>query len=274
MSCRCLAALAALALGACAVAPSAAVPQGGAAGLPPISPNRPTFSDGTAVVPPDHLQIETGWTVTQRDQSGTETMRHNVPEVVARYLLTDTFEVRLVWGGYVWTDSETGGATTSDDGGTDVGLAVLVPVVGQDGWRPALVVEAATTLGIGAENLTSGHADPTLKLLWSYGGGRLPDWLSVGGNLIASYPAEAGDRFTQTAASLYAFVSPTGTDTSFYAEWYVVTPLVNNGDEAHTADIGVVQRLSRTTAVDARIGFGLDADADDLFAGLGFSVLF
>jgi hypothetical protein len=35
-----------------------------------------------------------------------------------------------------------------------------------------------------------------------------------------------------------------------------------------------VQRLSRTTAVDARVGFGLDDDADDRFIGFGFSVLF
>ena len=43
-------------------------------GTPPealISPNRPTFSDGTSLVPRDKVQVEMGWTFTRRDQGGT-----------------------------------------------------------------------------------------------------------------------------------------------------------------------------------------------------------
>jgi len=35
-----------------------------------------------------------------------------------------------------------------------------------------------------------------------------------------------------------------------------------------------VQRLNRTTAIDARMGFGLDDRADDWFTGIGISFLF
>jgi hypothetical protein len=45
-------------------------------------------------------------------------------------------------------------------------------------------------------------------------------------------------------------------------------------DAAHNADLGLVQRVSRTVAVDAHVGFGLDDEADDFFAGAGISFLF
>jgi hypothetical protein len=266
---------AALALAACATGPGTGTVQEPAASeLPPISPNRPTFSDGTSLVPLGHAQIETGYTFTQRDDPGVEATRHNAPEVVARYRLLETLEARLLWGGYAWGETESGGATSRAEGGTDPALGFVMPIVDQRDWVPAFAFEALTTLGAGSEEFSSGHADPTLKLLWSYGGGHLPDWLGIGGNFNASWPTESGERYRQTAASLYAFVTPSGGDTSWFAEWYVISPYSKDSGSAHHADFGVVQRLNRTTAIDARLGFGLDDDADDFFAGVGISFLF
>lgn len=242
--------------------------------LPPISPNRPTFSDGTTLIPLGHAQLETGYTFTDRKQDGVETQRQNAPEVTARYRVLDTLEARVLWGGYAWSETDAGGASSHADGGSDLALAAVIPIADQDGWRPAFAVEVLSTLGIGDEDFSSGHADPTAKLLWSYGGGHLPDWLGIGGNLNASFPTESGDRFTQTAASVYATVTPVDSDTSGFGEWYVVTPYANNLDAAHSADFGVVQRLSRYTAIDARVGFGLNDAADDFFTGFGFSIFF
>lgn len=239
-----------------------------------IFPNRPTFSDGTSLVPHGHLQIETGYTFTHR-HDGADIDRHNVPEVLARYRVFDSLEARLLWGGYAWSDSESGGTREHADGATDLALAIVVPIVGQDDLRPAVALEVASTLGAGDSDFSTQRADPTLKVLWSYGGGRLPDWLGVGGNLNASFPTESGERFTQTAASLYATVNPFDTtDTTFFGEWYVVSPYAKDTHAAHSLDAGVVQRVTATTAVDARIGLGLNEQADDLFAGVGFSVIF
>jgi hypothetical protein len=243
--------------------------------LPPISPNRPTFSDSTVLVPAGHLQVETGYTFTRRTEAGADAQRSNFPEVVLRYGISDRLEVRAVWGGYAWSEVDAGGGGASrDDGGTDPGLAILVPVTDQQGLVPAVTLEAATTFGVGSESFSSGHADPTLKLLWSYCGDRLPEWLGVGGNLIASFPTENGDRFTQTAASLWTTWSAAGGDTSVFAEWFVVSEPANNVESTQSVGFGVVQRLSNTVAVDARVGFGLDDRADDFFTGIGISFLF
>lgn len=269
-----LAGVAALASSGCSAAPPGISHQHATDEARLISPNRPTFSDGATLVPRHYVQFETGWTLAHRDDAGATSERHNAPEMVGRYRLFDSLEVRASWGGYV--SAATGGAKSpsTEEGAADPALAVLVPIVDQDGLRPTLVLEVASTIGIGDETLTSGHADPTVKLLWSYGGGALPEWLTVGGNLIASYPTESGDRFSQTAASLYATASAADAGTSIFAEWYVVSPYSNEFEAAHSVDAGVVQRLGRTTAVDARVGLGLDSQADDWFTGLGFSVMF
>jgi hypothetical protein len=69
-------------------------------------------------------------------------------------------------------------------------------------------------------------------------------------------------------------IPPAAPDTCLFAEWYVLSPYANHVGSAHNTDFGVIQRLTRTMAVDARVGFGLDQDADDFFTGVGFSVLF
>lgn len=248
--------------------------QGNDGALPPISPNRPTFSDGTSLVPVGHVQMETGWTFARRTQAGTGTERHSVPEVVGRFRASESLEVRLLWGGYAWSESDDGGVTARDDGATDPAVAIVVPIAAQEGWRPAFAIEVGTTLGVGDSDIGSGHADPVAKVLWSYGGGELPEWLGVGGNLVAAYPTEAGDRFTQTAASVYATFAVPGPDTSWFVEWFLVARPANNVASTQSVDVGVVQRLSPTIAVDARIGCGLDDRADDVFGGVGISFLF
>lgn len=256
-------------LSACAAVD--APPQTGTPTLPPISPNRPTFSDGTSLVPVGHAQLETGWTYTGRAQSGIDSERHNLPEVVLRARVSETIEARAIWNGIAFSDVDGAGR---DDGGTDPALAIVVPLLDQGDLTPAVAIEALSTLGVGDHAFSSGHADPTAKLLWSYGGGRLPDWLSIGGNLNVSWPTENGDRFTQTAASVWASVTGPGPDTSWFAEWYVVSEPANNVESTHSVDFGIVQRVDPRVAVDARVGFGLDDRADDFFTGIGISFLF
>ncbi len=258
----------------CALPPKAAGQEPAAAERPPIAPNRPTFSDSTSLVPVGHTQIETGITFARRTQAATETERTNGPEVAARYRVSEAVEARVTWGGQAWSSVDQGAGGETDDGATDPSLGIVVPLAEQHGWQPAIAMEVLTTLGIGAAAFSSGHADPTAKLLWSYGGEKLPDWLGIGGNFNVSYPTEDGDRFTQTATSLYATVTPTGTDTCWFAEWYLVGRPANHVDATQSVDFGAVQRLNRTTAFDARIGFGLDARADDWFTGIGISFLF
>jgi hypothetical protein len=82
-----------------------------------ISTDRPSFSDGTGIVPLGHLQVETGYTFTLRDRNDVENQRHNAPEVHARVAIAeDRFELRFLTSGYVWTRSSSGSGYDSDEG--------------------------------------------------------------------------------------------------------------------------------------------------------------
>lgn len=260
-----------LALTGCTVSAPVASPQGAAAAEPVISTNRPSFSDSASLVPANHLQVETGYTFTKRNRSGASVERHAVPEVLARYRLLDRLETQVLFGGYASQDTTSGGTTTEADGDTDLGFGIRVPLEDQHGWIPTLALGAIATVGTGDDAFsTQDHTVVTGKLLWAYS---FDGGLGLGGNFVLAYPFDGQDRFDQFAASVYGTVS-LDDRTTVFGEYYVVTPYASGTGPAHTVDGGVLHLLSRTVQLDARVGFGLNDEADDVFTGFGISFLF
>jgi len=245
-----------------------------------ISADRPGFSEGAGIVPTGHLQLETGYTFTFRNRDDVETQRHNAPELLARFgLLEDRLEVRLSTSGYVWsrTDDGSGAGFVSSEGFSDLALGVKVKLADQDGWLPRLALDAASTLGVGSDNISSQTAEPTLKLLWAYDLGRSfgDGWngITLGGNAVIAWPTTDGDRFTQGQGSVYLSL-PIADRVSGFAEYYVIGPNSKGGDAAHYVDFGGAYLLNNRTQLDARVGFGLNEEADNMFLGVGISILF
>lgn len=255
---------------ACAGA-AAARPRQDAPPAPTISTNRPSFSDSASLVPADHLQLEIGYTFTSRSRSGTETERHAAPEVLARHRLLDWLETQVLWGGFASLDARSGDTTEEANGDTDLGFGLRVPIEDQHGWLPTLALGGSATVGTGDDAFSTGdHTVPTGKILWAYA---FAGGFGLGGNFIAAYPHDGQDRFDQVAASVYGTWS-LDERTTLFAEYYVVTPYANGTGSAHTVDGGVLFLASRSAQLDARVGFGLDDEADDFFSGFGISFLF
>lgn len=267
----------AMAQDAPAESPADGTPVSEAASLT-ISTDRPSFSDTAGIAPVGHLQLETGYTFTFRDRDGVETQRHNAPEVLARVgVIDDRFELRFSTSGYVWSRSQSDGGSNSVDGWSDVSLGVKFKILDQDGALPRLAFGAATTLGTGEEDISTQRAEPTLKLIWSYDLQKL--WgdsfkgFGVYGNVNLGWPNSDGDRFTQGAASIcgtYAVTDRFG----LFTEYYSVFPAGKNTEEAHSVDFGVSYLLTPRVQLDARVGFGLNDEADNTFVGVGISFLF
>lgn len=237
---------------------------------PTISANRPSFSDGTALVPPGHLQLETGYTFTRRNRSGTTTERQAAPEILARYRLLDRLEGQLLFGGYQFQHTSTGGAASDADGASDLGFGVRIPIEPQHGLMPTLALGGSATFGTGADAFSTGaHAVPTGKILWSYD---IDGGFGLGGNFVLAYPDDGEQRFAQSAASVCA--SCAIDRFTLFGEYFVVTPYANHTGPAHSLDAGLLYLVSRCVQVDARVGFGLDDEADDFFTGAGISFLF
>lgn len=247
---------------------------------PTIAADRPGFSDTTSIAPVGRLQLETGYTFTFRNRDGSETQRHNAPEIVARMgVLDDRLEVRVVTSGYVWsrTDDGSGGGFQGAEGFSDALVGVKVKLNDQDGALPRIALEALTTVGTGSRGISNRDVEPTVKFIWSYDlGTALGDsWKGFGafGNLNLTYASTSGDRFLQGAASFGASYAITSS-TSVFAEYFVVGPNAKGADAAHSFDFGGAYLLTNRIQLDARVGFGLNQEADNLFAGVGVSFLF
>lgn len=264
--------------------PSAPPPAMSAAPLT-ISTDRPSFSDGAGIQPLWHVNIETGYTFTHRDRDGVETDRHNGPEVLARVgFIKDRLEFRIIWSGYVDAETESGGggANSTANGLSDVTLGLKVKLFDQAqlaDWAPRLALGAQTTIGAGESEVSTQEEEPAIKLLWSYDlgacwGEKWAGW-STGGNFNIAWPTsgEGTDHFEQFQASIYVN-APLFDKCTGFAEYFVVTPNSDGGDAAHYADFGAVYLLTPRVQLDARVGFGLNNEADNFFAGVGVSFLF
>jgi len=245
-----------------------------------ISTDRPSFSDGTGFVPIGHFQLETGYTFTFRNRNDVETQRHNGPEILARVpLIEDRFELRLITAGYTWsrTDEGDGAGFNSSAGWSDISLGFKLKLADQDRWLPRVALGAQTTLGVGSDNISNQITEPTLKLIWSYDLGQSfgDDWkgFTLGGNLNIAWPTAGGDRFTQGQGSVY-LCFPIADRLSGFAEYYVIGPNSKGTDAAHSVDIGGAYLLNDRVQLDARAGFGINREADNLVLGIGVSFLF
>jgi len=243
-----------------------------------ISTDRPSFSDGAGLQPVGRLNLETGYTYTFRNREDVKTSRHNGPEILARVgVLEDRFEVRFLTSGYVWTHTDDRTSTSSDEGWSDVALGIKLKLADQSGWLPRLALGALTTLGGGSDNISSQIAEPTLKLIWAYDLGQSfgDSWkgFTLGGNANVSWTTTDGDRYAQGQGSIYLSF-PLADRLSGFVEYYVLAPASKDGHAAHSADLGGTYLLTDRVQLDARVGAGLNQEADNLFVGCGVSFLF
>jgi hypothetical protein len=237
---------------------------------PLISTDRPSFSTSTGFVPEGYVQLEAGYTYAHDEEAGVEIDRHNGPEALLRYALVDGFELRGYWNGFLRATAESGGTETVADGATDPAVGVKWLLTEEDRFPLRMALEGLTTLGVATEDVSSGEAEPTLKWLWSRG--LAPEW-GVGGTLALASPVTGGDRYLQGQASVYLTYAPAA-DTGIFAEWFTFGGLDDHHASVHAVDAGITQRIGTSLQLDARVGFGLEHDADDFFTGFGISWLF
>ncbi|MEK6703230.1 MAG: transporter [Planctomycetota bacterium] len=245
-----------------------------------ISPDRGSFTDGTSISPVGHVTLETGYTFTFRNRQDVETQRHNSPEITARVgILSDRLEARLTTSGYNWIrgDDGTGAGFAASQGWSDVTLGVKVKLADQEKWMPRMAVEAVSTLGIGTDGISNQIAEPTFKFLWSTDLGAAIDdkWAgySLSGNLNLAFPTSSGSRFTQAQWSFNA-AAPIADKTSMLIEYFGIGPNNKGRDAAHYFSTGGTRLLTDRMQIDARVGVGLNREADNAFVGFGISFLF
>jgi hypothetical protein len=232
----------------------------------PIQADRPSFSGTPRTLRQARIQVEAGYTFTQDEEDGERRKEQSFPEVLVRVGLLDWLELRVDWN-YLVAELDDGVRDTID-GAEDLGVGLKFALAEQDGVIPELGLITELTAPTGARAFTADKV--------TGGGSLLYEWeitrLITAAGLTGFHTVAQGDddylEFSQSARAGFNLAGSLGA----YAEWFA---LFRSGAEddtpEHYASGGVTYRVTTNLQLDARVGAGLNPDADDFFAGAGLA---
>lgn len=226
----------------------------------PITTDRPSFSDGTLIMPKGRWQIETGYTFADVDGARFETFG----EVLLRFPFSDSVELRVSNLSF----GRASGTATRVDGLLDPILGMKYKFQnGVTGKSPDLALVVQTTVPAGDKAFRVDRYQPTAKLAWYLQTDALT---GVGSNILVSDIGLDSARFSQWAASFY-IARTLNPKTAAFAEVYRVMPLSDGGRDGTFVDSGVTYLVNQSTQIDFRLGTGFDRKRDGWFAGAGIA---
>jgi hypothetical protein len=230
----------------------------------PLVTDRPDFTESSSTVGSGVLQIEAGFTYAE-SPDGTDVT--NAGEVLARWGVAKTFELRFVLPTYVRDSSANGDVT----GFSDTGLGLKVELAQGEGkglfggLEAALI--ASTEIPTGSSVLSDESWQPSsvLALGWD-----LNSTLGLGANVGVASPVDEGQRFTSAWASVALGVGLTDA-VSWFVELYAFNREELRGPDTAVFQTGFVYLLNLDFQLDVRAARRLTDQGVDLVAGAGLS---
>ncbi|MGV3522770.1 MAG: transporter [Candidatus Sericytochromatia bacterium] len=242
-----------------------------------ISPDRPDQTNSPHIVAPGTLQLETGWLYSfEQGVAGQTHTQHSqaFPQSMLRIGLLKPLELRLDYAGYTWMSQNQQLTHASGDPGLGIKYKWYDT---EEGWLPAMGLEARLGLVLGPLSQVIQAADPSLKLLFE---NTLTEHLSIGYNLGLGSVSEkddtglllrTGGETVRTHSFLYsvslgiAWLAPL----DGFVEIYGDIPL-NGPPSQHALDAGLFYAISPDLKLDLAAGFSV-APFGSGFVGLGGS---
>jgi len=232
----------------------------------PLESDRPDFTEASSTVGYRRVQIETGYTYIQ-DNDTVDRSAHSFPEMLARIgMFAEWFEMRLAWN-YGVNLTRDNVVSSIFDGGEDLYVGAKIAVTEQDGWRPEMAIMPQMNVPTGHVDLSSGEVEPGVN--WLYGWD-IFESVGAGGSTQVNRAQDDTGRFFAEFAQSFTINYALGDRLGAYTEWFAFFPY-----DAATAlpqqyfDGGFTFRQNNNLQFDIRAGVGLNEAADDFFAGLG-----
>jgi hypothetical protein len=226
------------------------------AASPPIDTDRPDITDGTGVVARGRFQVETGFT-SQTSRAGLTSW--SLPELLVRIGMVRGAELR-VGQTYRSFGLEQGGRLGGFD---DLQVGTKIQIARQ-GSLPAISTELFSSFSTGASGVGAGRALPGAALLLQE---------TTDGPWSAGLEFEVARGATSSVAG-FASLSVQYQVTQraqLFGEFFQLQPDLGEVRQSYLNG-GVLFLLSNDLQVDARIGAGLNHDADRSFVGVGLAV--
>lgn len=241
---------------------------------PELVTDRPDQTESSSVVPPGYFQVETGWTFTRNEEDGVvRSHTHELPGTLLRMGVVSRLELRLGWAGGMWEETRLEGRKTDAGGAGDMDVGAKIYLWEEQAWIPEAAFLAGTTLPIGQDPFSSGRADPSFRISLSH---TLSERFSLGYNLGATWETELGQSGDRDTLSLFNYTAVIGVGLTnrvgVFMEAFGDVPFNASGGPRNSLDGGLTVLLRDNLQLDASVGVGISAAADDWFAGLGVSV--
>jgi hypothetical protein len=237
----------------------------------PIKTDRPTFTPSSTTVG-NHVQLETGFTLTHDHRNGISLDNYSYPEANLRFGLgVEWLEGRIAQNVH-YVSASGPGAPPAQSGAEDLFIGVKVATTKQAGWLPETAVIIQTSVPTGSGFLTQKAVLP--GVLGIYGWEVVKDRLSVSGSFQVNQRRDGLDHvYTELDQSIYASVS-LSKKLSVYGEYYGIYAGGTHDPDIgprHTFDSGALYLLTNNLQIDWRFGLGLNQRGDDFFTGAGLS---
>ncbi|HZZ27632.1 MAG TPA: transporter [Pirellulales bacterium] len=252
--------------------------SGGPPGMDePLEADRPGFTISPVTVGKGVVQLETGYTFTLDNAGGIHQVEHDFPDTLWRIgMFADWFEWRIEYN-YSIIDNTINNPPIPPihqhfSGSQDLLLGCKLCLTPQEGILPEMGFLPQMSVPSGAPNITAGQVLP--GLLWGY------QWqvnkiISITGlTAITRAVDDVGTIFTEfdQALSVQYQLTP---KLQGYTEWYVIAPNGRTTERTqHYADGGFAYHVTNNLQLDAECGVGLNAAANNFFAGSGAVVRF
>ena len=257
-----------------------------------INTDRMDFTDASYSAGKGVTIIESGYTFTRNNDPSLHVNRRTLPEVLTRIGITDEFELRMKWIGYVMTEvtDQTSGLRDSYFGGSDLQLGFKYELLQQDDWRPMVTFLGESFVPTGTGGVSANALQPRANVVLGWGFRR---WLylkmSTGVDFLRTtdvtqvingippqgpigiHGVDNNATWHQSASLLYQATKRVG---GFF-EWYSFFSNNSADNRAqHYLDTGFYIYVTPNVQLDVRVGERVSDRVDGLFSGAGFSVRF
>lgn len=245
-----------------------------AAEIPEFITDRPDQTESSTTVPYESVQIEIGWTHSERYDDDIET--DVLPETLLRYGIVKNLELRFIYDGYFWDNAvSTRSGAREEEGSGDLAVGLKLKLWNEEGWVPEAALLSHVNMPAGKGLFSSERFDPDYRLAFTH---TLSDRISFAYNLGQVWSSEEDAAGNIDTRSEFQYTATLGIDLSnrigCFAEFFGDIPTVDSNGPANSFDGGFTFLIADDVQFDVSSGVGLSDNADDWFLGAGFSIRF
>jgi hypothetical protein len=234
--------------------------------------DRPDETESPFAVAPGSVQIEMGWGYVNADRDGSERRTHQVPGTLVRIGTVRGLEARLGFAGWRHRQVTSSTGTETRSGVGPLRLGAKYQFNRGHGMTPTVGLLGALVLPTAAEGLGPSRVDPTFRVAAAHEASSV---VGIGYNLglrWLSVEAVTGETSTEVEG-IYSLAFGFALSERFgaFAEAFGALALSDDAVSVALLNTGLTFLARRNLQFDAKVGIGLNNEADAWFVGAGFA---